>query len=337
MNRGLARRTVFEGRKDMRMFLAELARAVRSKRIEVHAYALLSTHFHLLVRSPGGELGEAMRRVQNAYVRWFNRSRKRDGPLFRGRYCSRRITNNEYRLAVVRYIDRNPMDARLALRPELYEFCSARAYHRQDGPAWLERTWIEAEVLRICGRSNFRSEDYTNVFHDDEVAAMPTWVGTRVLTSGEPDDELDSLSSATPTRVFQWMLRKAAIGDGTRAGISLCDPKDARLLVLDARNREGAWSLAGHGPSADAWTTAHVVLLRLLCGASLRAIAPRCGLSKSAVKSTLDRHRERMAKDRAYGLRMAELAQRLIARGSARASIATVAATESCATVDEVT
>ena len=90
MNRGLARRTVFETRQDVRAFLARLALCVRRGELEVHAYCVLTTHYHLLVRSRG-KLSEGLRRVQNDYVRWFNRARRRDGPLFRGRFLSKHV------------------------------------------------------------------------------------------------------------------------------------------------------------------------------------------------------------------------------------------------------
>ncbi|NJN14734.1 MAG: hypothetical protein HC813_03755, partial [Planctomycetes bacterium] len=79
MNRGLAKRTLFERDEDYRKFLALVAAEVRAGRIEVHAYSLLQTHFHLLLRSVTGELSEAMRRIQNGYSRWFNRSRRATG------------------------------------------------------------------------------------------------------------------------------------------------------------------------------------------------------------------------------------------------------------------
>lgn len=47
------------------------------------AYCLMLTHFHLLVRSPAGQLSGAMRLIQNPYVRWFSLSRRRDCSLFR--------------------------------------------------------------------------------------------------------------------------------------------------------------------------------------------------------------------------------------------------------------
>ena len=49
MNRGIARRTVFESREDVRYFLSRVARAVRRGEIEVHSFCIMATHFHLLV------------------------------------------------------------------------------------------------------------------------------------------------------------------------------------------------------------------------------------------------------------------------------------------------
>lgn len=64
MNRGVARRTVFEHAADVRRFQMLLALEVRVRRIEVHAFAFLATHFHLLLRSVHGELSGCMRRIE---------------------------------------------------------------------------------------------------------------------------------------------------------------------------------------------------------------------------------------------------------------------------------
>ena len=101
-NRAIARRALFERREDYRFFLANLARAARRGEIEIHAYCLMGTHYHLLLRSPEGRMAEAMHRVQLAYSRWFNRSRRRDGSLVRGRYGSRLVRSLSYRRVIVR-------------------------------------------------------------------------------------------------------------------------------------------------------------------------------------------------------------------------------------------
>ena len=54
-------------------------------------FCILTTHFHVIVRSRTGELDRVMQRVQNTYVRYFNRTCRRDGPLFRGRYRAKRV------------------------------------------------------------------------------------------------------------------------------------------------------------------------------------------------------------------------------------------------------
>ena len=83
--RGIAKRTMFEAKLDIRYFLACVARAVRAGLIEVHAFCVLVNHFHLLLRSRIGRLSDAMQQIQSRYVRMFNRRRKRDGPLIRAR------------------------------------------------------------------------------------------------------------------------------------------------------------------------------------------------------------------------------------------------------------
>ena len=113
MNRGVARRTVFEGERDAGEFLGLVVQLREAGLMEVHSYCLMATHFHLLVRSPTGELARAMKLLQNGYSRWFNRARKRDGPLWRGRFLSRLVDSDEYWDLLVRYIDHNPVQAQI--------------------------------------------------------------------------------------------------------------------------------------------------------------------------------------------------------------------------------
>jgi len=81
MNRGIARRTVFETRADVRAFLCLLAVAVRRRPIEVVACCVLTTHFHLVLRSRDGRLSATLRWTLNLYVRWFNRRGRSPGKV----------------------------------------------------------------------------------------------------------------------------------------------------------------------------------------------------------------------------------------------------------------
>jgi len=80
-NRGIDKRVIFATRADYVHFKSLMACSVRRGEIEIHAFCLLGTHFHLLVRIPqGGDLSKAMGRIQNAYARWFNRRSRRSFP-----------------------------------------------------------------------------------------------------------------------------------------------------------------------------------------------------------------------------------------------------------------
>ena len=136
-------------------FLSLLAREVRRETLEIHAWCVLTTHYHLLVRSPTGDVSGAMERIQRGYSRRFNREERRDGPLVRGRFKSRRVGSLAYRSCLVRYIDANPVQAGLVDVAWRYPFGSAAQYVHRKGPKWLERTWVEAEVCCIPGVEGF--------------------------------------------------------------------------------------------------------------------------------------------------------------------------------------
>ncbi len=151
MNRGLARQPVFQDRCSYEIFLETLSEAHQRYELEIHAYCLMTNHYHLLVRTPRANLGRAMRHVNGIYTQRFNRSRRRDGPLFRGRYKAIVVDADEYLLAVGRYIHRNPVDGRRPLVecPADYPWSSYRAYLGQAAaPGWLHR----AETYAMLGR-----------------------------------------------------------------------------------------------------------------------------------------------------------------------------------------
>ena len=86
LNRRAARQKVFRGAVDYQRFWEGLAEAHTRWGVELFAFCLMGTHYHLCLRTPGGNLGRIMRHVDGLYTQRFNRAHSRDGPLFRGRY-----------------------------------------------------------------------------------------------------------------------------------------------------------------------------------------------------------------------------------------------------------
>ena len=138
MNRGADHRDIFQHDADCEVFLDALATAAGRACLEVHAYCLMTNHFHLLIRSQEGRLSSGMQLLLGRFTRLVNLRMKRDGPLFRGRYASVTVGADHQILQVCRYIHLNPVVARLVPEPEAWRWSSAAAYVGDTtAPRWL--------------------------------------------------------------------------------------------------------------------------------------------------------------------------------------------------------
>lgn len=316
MNRGLARRTVFETRKDVRAFLALFARAVHDGRVELHAFAILSTHFHVLLRSLDGRLSETLRRVENAYVRRFNRTRRRDGPLFRGRFRSFPVETTRYLHTLVRYIDQNPVNARLAPRAEDYPYGSARSLVADGArPRWLARDVVDAFLASQLEAGRSRAEAYRSTFAPRLTPALLRFVESRLAHASREPDPLDDLVAAADESVHAWMLRRAHLADHTKPGLPLAD--GTQLLVEVARQRAAdprASVTTGPRRRRCVWDLAEVALLHDVAGETFSVIARRHGTHASHPYRLYEEHRALMDSTPSYARTVAALACRAIDR-----------------------
>ena len=309
-NRAIARRTMFETRKDVRFFIAQLARSVRRGEIRVLAYSVLTTHYHLFVES-SGVLADAMCRIQTAYSRYFNRTRRRDGALARGRFASKRVDSYRYRMALVNYIDQNPVQARLVKSAIDYEFGSAHDYARRSGPVWLSREWVTEVVADMIGRRPGDAGAYRQVF-GGEHPEFSEVIERRMDFADKSDDPLDDLIDAAPRRVMEWMKKKAHLADGTRPGLpvvprsrvmeQLRRREDSVLQVADSSGHRG--STVFHGMTCG--------LLRGLCGLRHREIASE-GISEGSIGRHLEFNRLSLLSNEEYSRLIGEIAHGALA------------------------
>ena len=119
MNRGDRREAVLRDAADRELFLRTLAEACRKTDWQVHAYCLMSNHFHLVVEMPKGNLVAGMKWFLGTYTSRFNRRHKLFGHLFSGRYKSLIVdgSGRGYLRTVCDYVHLNPARAKL-LGPE---------------------------------------------------------------------------------------------------------------------------------------------------------------------------------------------------------------------------
>ena len=171
INRGAARSDIFRDDTNRATFLDCVGEASKKSAVDVHAYCLMSNHYHLLVNSRSGRLSEFLRLFGGRYARAFNRRWNRDGPIFRVRGLSIEIESDSQLVATSRYIHLNPVVAGLISSSEDWRWSSASAHLTGTSePAWLHTS----VVLDMFSRSA-PMMDYANYLldrPDDDSAAF---------------------------------------------------------------------------------------------------------------------------------------------------------------------
>jgi len=128
---------VFADEYDHHVFVHFLSRLVARFELQIHAFAILSTHDHLIVTPPGDVLPAAMKSLATRYTKYFNAKYGRSGTAWMGRYRAKLIRDEKYALTCLRYVDQNPVRANLVARPEQYRWSSHAAYASGMFPTWI--------------------------------------------------------------------------------------------------------------------------------------------------------------------------------------------------------
>jgi putative transposase len=119
-----AGRRIFHDRTDWTVFESILADVVLRYDWECEAYAFLTTHYHLLARTPQDDLSAAMHRLNGGYAQYYNRRYATRGHVFGARYTSVFVQTQSHLLDIARYIALNPVDAGLCTRPADWRWSS---------------------------------------------------------------------------------------------------------------------------------------------------------------------------------------------------------------------
>ena len=132
IQRGNNRQAIFNSTADQQTLLALLLENAKKFQVAIHAYVLMSNHFHLLATPQTAEgLPQMMQAVGRSYVRYFNDTQQRTGTLWEGRYKSTVIQTERYLLACMAYIDLNPVRAGMVTAARDYPWSSHGHYTGQ--------------------------------------------------------------------------------------------------------------------------------------------------------------------------------------------------------------
>lgn len=129
IQRGNNRQPIFAEAADYETFVGMLDEHSRKFEVALHAYVLMSNHFHLLATPASADgIPQMMQALGRGYVRYFNGRQQRTGTLWEGRYRSTLIQAERHLLACMVYIDLNPVRAAMVGDPAEYRWSSHLHY-----------------------------------------------------------------------------------------------------------------------------------------------------------------------------------------------------------------
>jgi len=154
IQRGNNRQVCFFADEDYRFYLDWLTEYAGKTGCRVHAYVLMTNHVHLLVSADRAEApGALMKAIGQRYVQYVNRTYRRSGTLWEGRFRSCPIQEESYLLACQRYIELNPVRAGMVAHPADYRWTSYRANAQGEADGLAEpHPLYEALGLDATGR-----------------------------------------------------------------------------------------------------------------------------------------------------------------------------------------
>jgi hypothetical protein len=241
----------------------------------------MNNHYHLLIKTPEGNLSRVMRHINGVYTQKLNRRLKTDGPLFRGRYKAIVITGDSYLLQVSRYIHLNPVSARIVRKAETYGWSSYLNYLALPN----EAPWVKTrELLQMT--SNKKNITAYRQFVEkgiDEETKDFYRRGNQPVIFGERKDKDSLLENLTSKKI------KASKGDYQRT-VTL--PSLERISKTCARSfnvKESTLFQARRGRGNEARKVA-IYGSRMWNTAKLSLIAERYGCKNhSSISNTVKR------------------------------------------------
>lgn len=223
-SRAVDGRSIFADHADSRDLEDRIACQVAAGTFRVHAYTVMSNHFHLLLERTGSSLSDSMHRILTGFAVRFNQKNKRHGHVFQSRFRSILVEAGDYLYELIRYIHLNPMKAGIVSDlPALVEYQGSSHAHFM-GSRHVE--WIcdqlLSELFGGTGSENWRQEYLDFLARDSTCSSDEFEAGSHVL------DRMGI--RATRNEIVKWSPSQARI---------LGSPEYARKIYKELGGKRG--------------------------------------------------------------------------------------------------
>ncbi|MDX1490975.1 MAG: helix-turn-helix domain-containing protein [Pseudohongiellaceae bacterium] len=189
-NFGIEKQKVFPSNRYYEAFLSALEETCFRLNVQVLSYCLLKDQYHLVIKTPEGNLSRFMRQIDGLYTQHYQKLKKTDGSLFKGRYKAVLVQPGEYLAKLTRYVHAGVKKSAL----ESWEWSSYPAYvNKVKAPAWLKRDEV-FEAIGAKGPRRFAAfASYSAEGVDEEMAHF---YGKKNLSSIMGDDKFKKSAKA---------------------------------------------------------------------------------------------------------------------------------------------
>jgi len=306
--RGNERRQIYKDDRDRKRFLEILTQSIKTYNIRLYSYVLMDNHFHLLVETPLGNLGEFMRHFNITYTSYFNRRHSRTGHLYQGRYKSIIVDKNEYLSLLSRYIHLNPVRTKqMKGRTEKDKKEYLREYRWSSLSGYIDKRKKEGFINYEVVLGEYRGEN------DQGREAYKKRLYTDIAEGLEIRDKIIGQSIIGGEKFIEWVKKRFLKGKENREYPSIREIQRYRAKeeIIETVERETGKSFEEirkeGGPIRQ---IAMDVLYRLGCLKGVE-IGKIFGVDYSTVSQGRKRLREKIQKDKGLRKLLTRIEQKL--------------------------
>ncbi|MBJ7536173.1 transposase [Marinomonas transparens] len=169
VQRGASRAPVFFEEEDYKAYAFWMKEAAQQYQVAIHAFVLMTNHVHILLTAQSGTgVSQFMQHIGRRYVPFVNHKYGRSGSIWEGRFKSSLVQSDRYFLAVMRYIELNPVRAQMVEHPVLYPWSS---FHHNSGAKQFSFITPHSSY-NVLGRNlEERTHNYLSLFeHHQETS-----------------------------------------------------------------------------------------------------------------------------------------------------------------------
>ncbi len=173
INRGNNRQTVFDSDGDYRAFLKAIADLKERRQFDLYGYCLMGNHIHLLIRPRDCSISRIAQSLLVSHTQRYHRFHRSSGHVWQGRFKSPVIQDDDHLLTVLRYIEANPLRAKLVERAGDYAWSSFACHGLGRSDPLLDPVvWYDALASSSAARQRRLSAYVHQIPEEDELAAI---------------------------------------------------------------------------------------------------------------------------------------------------------------------